>query len=324
MVINSHMDVFYPISIMGTGGAIGNSLFFALSSYGLLLSEKNTHQTFAQYFIKRLRRIYPPIWTFVTLFIIPQAFYYYFASADKFRIIASEFNLYDPLAFLSLIFYPPPAFWFLDALMIYYLMGYFLIINFSIKRIAILSTILVVAYISMYLRISDFSSLVIEQELKFKLLFYFLIFLFGLVLASLGDRVKYRGKGDFLYLTLFASIIYGHKILVIVTGGQFSEFQFVQQLSIFPLVFFFLKIGRSRFVIDFMNQDSTQSKFIGLISAMTLELYIVHGSIRVLISPHLSVFPINIVVYLLTIFMFAYLFYRINTFFIFHLTAKSY
>jgi peptidoglycan/LPS O-acetylase OafA/YrhL len=34
LVINSHMDSFYPIPELGTGGALGNALFFMLSAFG--------------------------------------------------------------------------------------------------------------------------------------------------------------------------------------------------------------------------------------------------------------------------------------------------
>lgn len=40
MIVNSHLDVFYPIPALGTGGAIGNSLFFMLSSFGLFWATK--------------------------------------------------------------------------------------------------------------------------------------------------------------------------------------------------------------------------------------------------------------------------------------------
>ena len=40
LIVNSHLDAYYPISYLGTGTAIGNSLFFVLSSFGLSLVEK--------------------------------------------------------------------------------------------------------------------------------------------------------------------------------------------------------------------------------------------------------------------------------------------
>jgi peptidoglycan/LPS O-acetylase OafA/YrhL len=41
LVTNSHFDALYPDPRMGTGGAFGNAIFFALSGYGLAFSYRN-------------------------------------------------------------------------------------------------------------------------------------------------------------------------------------------------------------------------------------------------------------------------------------------
>jgi len=62
LVINSHLDRYYPIPYIGTGGAIGNSIFFFLSAFGLHISQLNQSQYFREWFGKRIGRIYPSLW----------------------------------------------------------------------------------------------------------------------------------------------------------------------------------------------------------------------------------------------------------------------
>lgn len=306
LVINSHMDAFYPIPVLGTGGAIGNALFFVLSAYGLMLSEKNRPQRFQDYLAKRVRRIYPIVWMSTLVLIFPLLLFYYFKSPENFSSLVNEFSLNNPLGLLSIIFYPPNAFWFLQALMIFYVLGFALIKNYSNKKIIYSINLLVLIYITLYLRAENYSDLIIEQEMNFKLVFYFLIFTFGIFLASVESKIKYKSVGDYLMLLLFVFVIYGHKLLVMMTGGKYAEYQFVQQMAIFPLVFYFLKISRSDWVGRLFNIETWAGRFVSLVAAMTLELYIVHGPLRGLMLPYLGGFPGNVMVYLPFVFFVSY------------------
>lgn len=312
LVINSHMDAFYPIPILGTGGAIGNALFFVLSAYGLMLSEKNRPQRFQDYLVKRVRRIYPIVWISTLVLIFPLVLFYYFKSPENFSSLVNEFALNNPLGFLSIIFYPPSAFWFLQALMIFYVLGFALIKNYSNKKIIYGTILLLLIYVALYSRAENYNSLIIEQEMNFKLVFYFLIFMFGIFLASVESKIKYHGVGDYLILLLFIFVIYGHKLLVMMTGGKYAEYQFVQQIAIFPLVFYFLKISRSDWVGGLFNIETWAGRFVSLVAAMTLELYIVHGPLRGLMLPYLGDFPGNVMVYLPFVFITAYMLHELT------------
>jgi peptidoglycan/LPS O-acetylase OafA/YrhL len=316
LVINSHMDDFYPFPILGTGGAIGNALFFMLSSYGLMLSEKRQPQRFQDYFFKRIRRIYPTLWTFVLILIVPILIFYHFTSVELFSVVAAEFNIYNPLGFLGIIFYPPAVFWFLQALMLFYVFGFAIIKNYSDRKILYAATLILCIYVILYFRIQSFESLVIEQDVNFKLVFYSSVFLFGIYLASVDQKIKYTGISDFAMLLLFLVVIYGHKLLVLTTAGKFSEFQFIQQLAIFPLVFYFLKISRSGLVENFMNKCEELRGGVTLVAAMTLELYIVHGPLRGLMLPYIGAFPGNVIIYVPTVFVISYFLYRLNKYLI--------
>jgi len=54
LVINSHLDKYYRIPYIGMGGAIGNSMFFFLSAFGLYLSQQKQSQNFKEWFTRRI------------------------------------------------------------------------------------------------------------------------------------------------------------------------------------------------------------------------------------------------------------------------------
>jgi len=59
LIINSHADIMYPqMSILATGGAIGDCLFLFVSGYTLFLGR---NQSFGSYYKRRIRRIYPSV-----------------------------------------------------------------------------------------------------------------------------------------------------------------------------------------------------------------------------------------------------------------------
>lgn len=320
LVINSHMDPFYPIAVMGTGGAIGNSLFFMLSSFGLLLSEKSRPQRFVDYLVKRVKRIYPVYWLVMVLLMLPIGIHYFFNNPALFEILAGSFRFTSPLEFGANLFYPPPAFWFLQALMLYYVVGFFFIRQFSIGRLLSGMAVLILLYMVLYARISDFSMLVIEQTMHFKLVFYAMVFLYGIALASLNHRIVYRGPVDVVALLACLVVMYGHKLIAL--SGQAQEWQFIQQLALFPMLFFAIKVARAHWLLAFLHRQRRLSSAVSIVAAMTLELYIVHGPIRGLMLPHIGGFPGNVLVYLPVVFLLAYFFYRLNAWVMTHLLAR--
>ena len=101
LILNSHLDFYYPIRYIGTGGAIGNTIFFMLSSFGLLLSERARPQSFTPWYTKRIKRIYPSVWVATVILLIPK------------QLILKQFEITEILGFMGRFFYP--SFWFLQA-----------------------------------------------------------------------------------------------------------------------------------------------------------------------------------------------------------------
>lgn len=311
LVINSHLDALYPVPWLGTGGAMGNSLFFMLSSFGLLLSEKNRQQTFVEYYVKRIKRIYPAVWTSIMFLILPIALYYHFTSPAFYQAYVHDFGLDNPLVFIGNIFFPPQDYWFLRALMFFYLVGFMFIRNYSSRKILVGLISLVLLYVTFYLHIKKFSIfLAVEQLVEFKLVFYGLVFLLGLYFASISERIKYEGILDVVALLVSIGLIYGHKYLML--RGIGSQFQFVQQVFIIPMLYYALKVGQSPFIQNKIMAAPAISGVISLVGAMTLELYIVHGPIRPIVHQYVHYFPENIFAFGLIVFPVSYLFYKAN------------
>jgi peptidoglycan/LPS O-acetylase OafA/YrhL len=286
LILNSHLDLYYPIAYIGTGGAIGNSLFFMLSSFGLLLSERNKANGLSTYAEKRFIRIFPPVWIVLIVVVLPIVIY------------TNAIAEYDLLSFIGYFFYPP--FWFIQGLMCYYCLGYFLIKRYTDKKIISLGILILLIYLYLYTAYIDLSVFSIEKS-PIDFLFYFGIFIFGIFIASRNDNIKYNGISDVLIFILLLMAIYFHKYLML--NGILPRLQFIQQALIFPLIFQLLRISRSPLVVSQIMNFPILSHIIRWMSASTLEIYLVHTAMARLKIYNVSDFPINILVFLISTFI---------------------
>ena len=65
LVTNSHLDHLYPLPQLGTGGSLGNAIFFMMSGYGLALSNREHGRSFPEWYWRRFARIYPSLFLVV-------------------------------------------------------------------------------------------------------------------------------------------------------------------------------------------------------------------------------------------------------------------
>jgi len=281
LILNSHMDLYYPIPHIGTGGSIGNALFFMLSAFGLLLSEKRAPQTFSVYYTKRIKRIYPAVWVVLVLLIIP------------IKLVQNPTELSNILSFASRFFYPP--FWFLKALMLFFLIGFVFIKNFSLKKIVTFWAVCLFLYVFIYTNYLDIDAFVVEK-LPFRLLFYVMMFVFGIFLASINSKIKFAGFRDVIILLFTIGVIYSHKFLM--ARNLFLDLQALQHLFLFVFVFYALKISRAEMVRVRIMALPVIGTIITFISRITLEIYIVHVTISPIILRLKLPFPLNAVVFL--------------------------
>ncbi len=285
LIVNSHCKLYYPISALGTGGALGNSLFFMLSSYGLLLSESRQSRGFTDWYSRRIVRLYPSIWIVVTLLLLPK------------RIFQGTFEISNILDFFSNYFYPP--FWFINTIIIFYPIVFIVIKNYNVKKIIYLAIPTIFLYIYCYFQFVDLTKFSIES-IPFALLSYFLIFLFGVYLASINKRITYEGTKDLVVFFLLIIIIYIHKILL--SLGILCSTQFLHHFLLFPFLYYSLKVARSDLVKMMMDLPLI-SKSINYISSITLEIYMVHTVISFMFLNFGISFPINWICFIICSFL---------------------
>lgn len=280
LIVNSHSGDFYPITSLGTGGALGNSLFFMLSSLGLYLSTTK-YKKFLEWCGRRAMRLYPSYWVFFLLLYIPV------------KIIGNQPEVLDPLVVIKNYFIP--SLWFLKVLLVFYFFIYFIIKDYSNRKLFLSIFLAVALYFYFYLYHIDLSKWSIENY-PFKVIFYFLVYLFGVILGSQNEKIKYSGARDIFALLLFISLIYLHKYLM--TKSLLSTFQFLQHLFIIPSLYYFIKISRSDLIQKTIMSSHIISGIVNYVSNITLEIYMVHLAIRSLLLGSDLAFPINMLLFI--------------------------
>jgi len=69
LIVNSHLEEFWPKSFLAVDGLLGNSLFYLMSGFGIGSSLFARPQRFGPFLARRLVRIYPAVMIAVLLFV---------------------------------------------------------------------------------------------------------------------------------------------------------------------------------------------------------------------------------------------------------------
>jgi hypothetical protein len=283
LILNSHLDRYYPIPFIATGGAIGNSIFFFLSGFGTYLSQQKRTKHFTEWYAHRVARIYPSLWIVLLLLKMPL------------MIMDGKLSLNTVMPFIGEFFSPPYPF--LLLLLVYYLLGFPLLGNLKKSYILVILSLLSLVYIGCYITIVDLSKWSVEKS-PFDLIHYFMVFMFGIYIAKKNKDIAYSGFHNYLLLILIFSLIYMHKFIM--TKGLCFQYQFLQQAAMYPLVYYLLKISRSNFIVTKVMGSKKLSQAFEFLSNNTLEIYIVEETIIYPILKLELAFPINIFVLLIS------------------------
>lgn len=282
LIINSHLDRYYPIPYIGTGGALGNSIFFCLSAFGLYLSQQKKQKLFSEWFKGRISRIYPSMWIVLLFLALPIMF------------ALGQVNDESIMAFIGKFFNPP--YWFIRALLVYCLLSFFLLGDERRTKLFSIFGLSGVIYFVIYFTCVDLSKWTVEDT-SIKLIHYFMIFLFGIYLASKNKSIVYTGVHNYFVLIFFVAVVYGHKFLM--TKGFYPEFQFIQQAAMYPFLFYMLKISRSPLVSSLINKYKGVSIPINFIADHSLELYIIQVTFAYPLTKLNLSFPLNVITFIL-------------------------
>lgn len=266
MVLNSHLDFLYPIPALAAGGAAGNSLFFIIS--GFFCSIQRSKKA---WILNKFIRLYLSVWILILL----KCF------CTRFPNTVSEFVA---------VFIWPTNFWFISALMAFYLIFFIMKVVHVADNIKTISILFLVIYFAVYF-IWVVKENVDVEKTSLRLIYGFYTFLLGTWLKKNYNRIAVRANillscGVIVFLGSMVFRLLWRKGLVPV-GLQFLS-QFMNIVFAFAMLVAFLKYEE----LYSLKAGAWFKKWINFLSSISLEMYIVQFDV---IDRFLQVkFPVNV------------------------------
>lgn len=302
MITNSHLKLFYvaPYTPLGTFGAPGNALFFFISGLTLAYGEKST---FPVWYKKRIKRIWPSIIVWST-FLGP-------------LLINSTTSLES--VWLA------KDYWFIQCIMIYYIL-YWMIFKYVQKErtLYIITLMGLIASIGYFL-LSPITTQSIYQT-QFHFICFFSIFIMGGIIGSnpLQYSIKKNNNSRNLILCVISFILF--YVPQIIGKGENGFLYYIQILSIFPLhsfIYYLYNLSNSKFSLYLVTNKYT-GYIIRAIGALTLEIYIVGFTVFFIPLEINKIFPLNIPLIFICIFVLAYTLKILSKIFIQTFSSQAY
>lgn len=281
LITNSHCREFYPVSFLAIGGGFGNGLFFIISGYFLARIAK----PFGEWYSTRVKRLLPVLLVMTCI-----------SECIKFLIEGvSGKSLMGELVLII------NQYWFVFAIIIFYILYYYIFKNYSRKRIAIVSLVYVMIYFIAYVVLMNKYTFFVELEgfSLFKVYFYFAIFVLGGIIRKEEDAImEFLGKLKranhlLIFVFLVSSCLWVISYFITTVLQKLYSIQFLIHVSVFcwvaALFILCLKYKTEWKITNAKLEDSILA-----ISVCTLEIYIV----QVTFAKYLPVvFPIGLLLF---------------------------
>ncbi len=279
LITNSHYTGIYPTDIIANGGLLGDIVFFAVSGYCLF----NIKLPFHKWYLKRITRIYIPVWVITIVFVLMKI---------------SQYQLYGRN--IIDIFVYPTNFHFIASIVFLYI-PFYIISKIQVLRKNIPWVILfvaVVAFVVFIFAIDKTKYTVDEVNLPFIRFLFMESMLLGAFFKHNEKQFKNVFKIRYLIMFLVLFVTYfSSKIVFSQYGAKYAflnQIQILNQVVILGLLYFLFRI--------FMGIDEKLDKLpkiikkiITFIADRTLEIYLVQIVIIKLLAPKFS-FPVNWIV----------------------------
>lgn len=277
LITNSHMEPLYgKYSVLATGGAIGDVLFFFCSGFTLFLGQE---RRFDNYYKRRINRIYPTVFMWA--------------------LMASVFfrQQYD-MTYIVLY----GGGWFVSCIMIYYVVLHF-IRKYAFSHLKVVFLFFALLTLVWYWVMDKPVGYNMYGATYFKWCHYFLFMLLGAILGSHPMQRRVSLKWDSLKLLVCILLFYD----ILITCRKWEFVQDMQVVSLLPLLgttYYFYKICKSDALKKIYG-----TRFIGpvmkTISGLCLEVYLVQG---VSFTDRLNgLFPFYLLIMFVVILLVAYL-----------------
>ena len=280
LITNSHFDDLYPDARLGTGGALGNTLFFLLSGYGLAISLRSgsaSGEKFGDYWLRRLGKIFPVLWLVTLVAILFNDEWSAMSVSDWF------FKMVWPLQY-----------WFICAIVVCYALFYWLGKR-SGKALWLSIMLLGIPYFFCYFLFLDLSQFSIENS-YFKWIVYFQIMLFGAWLSKQPFHANPAKDASMLMVCVL--MFFGIKLSLAFL--HLWWLQFLLHLILFPFALFAFRFLSAPVVVEFIRSVGLYPTAVFL-AGLTLEIYLVQVPLIPVIARQHWGFPIGWFVAIATI-----------------------
>ncbi len=261
LITNSHCREIYPYFFLAIGGSFGNAIFFIVSGFCL----SNIRLSFGQWYFKRAKRILFPVILIsgVNLWFITDRFTRHFSMG----ILTDFVNSY----------------WFVFAILIYYIIFYFIFSSSQIKWQKYSLVIYCIGYLLFYLLNFQTDTFWVEPEgfHFFKVYFYFGVFLLGGIISQNLNFIKNRinqNRKKILYILLLIMIVsfgsWGLLYAILLLIHRLYSIQFLIHffVSLFTVAIFLIC---STVKDSFTISSRIANTLINQIGDSTLEIYLV-------------------------------------------------
>lgn len=281
LITNSHQEEIYPIRILASGGLLGDVIFFAISGYCLYSMKQ---QAFGKWYIKRLRRVYPPVWLTAGTFLVT--------------------GIYGAVGIkraLELMFYPT-HYHFVASILVLYVLFYFVMrfINRHpqdrTRYLGYVAIAVAMLYFILFYTVYDNSYYHID-DVNNKIIWHLFILSMMIGCYFRMNEEKYLNKGGILpwIATVASMVLYFGAKLGASRGIIPAQLQWVNQLTLLVLL---ACIFRSFIGIEEKIRNIPSAIFapIRAIADMAFELYLAQAVIIPTYNTGKETFPYNFLI----------------------------
>lgn len=283
LITNTHMKALYgPYGVLGTGGAMGNALFFFCSGFTLFLKPFQRLWDFPNWYKRRINRIYPTV----------------LATAIVFCTI---WGIKHDINYIILF----GGRWFVTVIMVYYVFLYFVGLYFrdKINWVLLFTSIVFVTWYFLIDTPFPFS-LYADDRLKYKWILYFIFMLFGakMGMTALGQETRHQWRN--LLFALFGIIVF---YVLIDVSTRYQQLAFLHVLSFVPLIVMlrYLYLWANGNFMRSVYRNKFGNFLIRFVGGLCLEIYLIQNPLMTTKLNHL--FPLNILIVFTKIVIAAYL-----------------
>ena len=290
LIVNSHLEAFWPRSFLAVDGLLGNSIFYLLSGFGIGSSLWSRPQRFGPFLARRLVRIYPAVIVTVLL-LVGIVGGHAFGTVDG----VPAWSLGE--AFHSLIW--PTPFTYVRNIIAIYVIGY--VVAWPRSTTVLSAALIAMIGLFLYACGSHAPGLPAGAKLALGSLpvgvydaFDTALFLGGMSIAG-ARRFPVRGGAVNAILAALLCIAYFAIKYVMVIKGVGAEFYPLLFVLVAAMSCLALGVLSDPAVIQPLKRIPWLGSSIDLVASLTLEIYVVH---QVVISTFGGLagipFPINI------------------------------